>query len=135
MAGASLRQARQALAAAHQTVPEHISIVPASEASWDDLQAAFGSRGDPAACQCQFYKIVNAQCRLLPIAERAARLREETDCASRDRAPRQGLVAYYDGQPAGWCALEPRTAYPRLLSTRVPWTGRTEDRTMPGSRR
>jgi proteasome-associated ATPase len=31
-----------------------------------------------------------------------------------------GLVAYLDGEPVGWCAVEPRTAYPRLLrSTRV----------------
>jgi GNAT superfamily N-acetyltransferase len=40
------------------------------------------------------------------------------------------LLAYLDGEPAGWCAVEPRTAYPRLLrSTRVPWDGRAEDKT------
>lgn len=32
-------------------------------------------------------------------------------------------------RPVGWCAVEPRTAYPRLLRTWTPWTGRDEDRT------
>ncbi len=34
------------------------------------------------------------------------------------------------GSGAGWCAVAPRTAYPRLLlKTRVPWGGRAEDKT------
>ena len=54
--------------------------------------------------------------------------------ADRLRSPKAGrttgLVAYLDGEPVGWCAVEPRTAYPRLLlKTRVPWEGRAEDKT------
>ena len=30
-----------------------------------------------------------------------------------------GIVAYVDGQPAGWCSLAPREAYPRLENSRV----------------
>lgn len=41
-------------------------------------------------------------------------------------------MAYLDGEPAGWCAVEPRTGYARLLRTRVPWSGRDEDRTDAG---
>jgi GNAT superfamily N-acetyltransferase len=41
-----------------------------------------------------------------------------------------GLVAYLDGEPVGWCAVEPRSTYRRLLrDTRVPWDGRNEDKT------
>ena len=43
-----------------------------------------------------------------------------------------GLVAYLDGESVGWCAVEPRTTYPRLLRARVPWSGRTEDKTDDG---
>src|SRR5437763_930031 len=32
-----------------------------------------------------------------------------------------------DGEPAGWCAIEPRTAYRRLLRSRLVWDGRDED--------
>lgn len=39
-------------------------------------------------------------------------------------------MAYLDGEPVGWCAVEPRTAYQGLLrNTRVPWDGRGEDKT------
>src|SRR5439155_6766066 len=51
------------------------------------------------------------------------------DCGHPRSASTSGLVAYLDGQPVGWCAVEPRTAYPRLLrNNRVPWEGRTEDK-------
>ena len=43
-----------------------------------------------------------------------------------------GLIAYVDGEPAGWCAVAPRADHPRLLRDfRVPWLGRNEDRTDP----
>ena len=34
-----------------------VTIVPANEASWKDLQALLGTRGDPSRCQCQRYKM------------------------------------------------------------------------------
>jgi GNAT superfamily N-acetyltransferase len=41
-----------------------------------------------------------------------------------------GLVAYLDGEPVGWCAVEPRSAYFGLARVyRVPWEGREEDKT------
>ena len=37
--------------------PSSLTIVPANEASWEDLQAIFGTRGDPSRCFCQRYKM------------------------------------------------------------------------------
>jgi GNAT superfamily N-acetyltransferase len=62
--------------------------------------------------------------------ELAFRFRTQTDCGHPESAATSGLVAYLDGEPAGWCAVEPRSAYPRLLrNCRVPWEGRAEDKT------
>ena len=62
--------------------------------------------------------------------ELAFRLRTQTDCGHPESSGTSGLVAYLDDEPVGWCAVEPRSAYPRLLlKTRVPWEGRTEDKT------
>ena len=62
--------------------------------------------------------------------ELALRLRAQTDCGHQASRRTSGLVAFLDGEPVGWCAVEPRTAYPRLLlRTRVPWEGRSEDKT------
>jgi GNAT superfamily N-acetyltransferase len=116
-----------------QTVTEAgISIVPANEAPWGDLQAVFGTRGDPARCQCQWFKFRDFQWKSVPLEERTERLREQTGCGNPRADSTSGLVAYLDGEPAGWCAVEPRTAYPRLLRTRVPWTGRAEDKADDG---
>ncbi|WP_433063693.1 N-acetyltransferase family protein [Dactylosporangium sp. CS-033363] len=95
-----------------------ISVLPAAEVPWADLQAVFGERGEPHRCQCQYFKTTGRGWAAGPVEERRARLRAEPN----------GLVALVDGEPAGWCAVEPRPAYRRLLAARIPWTGRAEDR-------
>ena len=108
-----------------------IRIVPANRASCDDLRAVFGMRGTAATCQCQRFKTPprqwEAEWGLRLVEERAFRLREQTECGQPRARTTSGLVAYLDGEPVGWCAVEPRTAYVRL--TRVAWSGRDEDKT------
>jgi GNAT superfamily N-acetyltransferase len=106
-----------------------ITIVPANEASCEDLRTVFGARGDPSRCRCQRYKIRDFEWRSVTVEERADRLRKQTRCGQPKARTTSGLVGYIDGEPVGWCAVEPRTAYLRLLYTRVPWTGRFEDKT------
>jgi GNAT superfamily N-acetyltransferase len=103
------------------------TIVPANEASWDDLTAIFGT-SDPGRCGCQRYKVTGWIWRDSTQPERTAALRAQTACGDPDAAATSGLVAYVDGEPAGWVAVEPRTAYPKLRTSRVPWTGRDEDK-------
>ncbi len=105
-------------------------IVPANEASWEDVQAVLGSRAAPATCQCQRYKMERGESwRSVGSEELAFRLRAQADCGNPRSKATSGLVAYLDDEPVGWCAVEPRTAYPRLLTkTRVPWDGRDEDK-------
>jgi GNAT superfamily N-acetyltransferase len=84
-----------------------IFVVAANEASCDDLQTIFGMRGSGFGCRCQRYKL---------------RPRE-----SFGNFPVED--AYLGGEPAGWCAVEPRSAYEGLLRVyRVPWEGRSEDK-------
>jgi GNAT superfamily N-acetyltransferase len=108
-----------------------ISVVPANEASWEDVQTVFGTRGQASRCQCQRYKLRPRESfASFPAEERAHRLRQQTDFGHRESATTSGLVAYLDGEPVGWCAVEPRTAYGGLLrNNRVPWAGRAEDKT------
>jgi GNAT superfamily N-acetyltransferase len=106
------------------------SIVPANEASWRDLEAIFGTRGEGFICQCQRYKLQPGEAfKSYPVTVRADRLRRQTSCGHPKAGSTSGLVAYRDGEPAGWCAIEPRTAYAGLLRVyRVPWLGRNEDK-------
>lgn len=106
-----------------------ISVVPANEASAEDLQAVFGARGYPSTCQCQWFKVRDSEWDSVPVAEHRQHLREQTGCGDPTATTTSGLIAYLDEEPAGWCAVEPRTAYPRLVRMRVPWTDRDEDKT------
>jgi GNAT superfamily N-acetyltransferase len=108
-----------------------ITVVPANEAACGDIQTVFGSRGSATYCQCQRYKLAPREAfKSFPAEERARRLREQTNCGRSKAATTSGLVAYLDGEPVGWCAVEPRPAYQGLLRVyRVPWEGRTEDKT------
>jgi hypothetical protein len=103
------------------TTPE-VTIVPANEASWEDLQAVLGTRGDPPRCQCQRYKLRPKESwNSVGREELAHRFRTQTDCGHPESATTTGLVAYLDGEPVGWCAAEPRTAYHGLMRNfRVP---------------
>jgi GNAT superfamily N-acetyltransferase len=105
-----------------------VTIVPANEASCEDLQAVFGTRGDPSRCHCQRFKMSPGESwASVGADELAFRLRQQSDCGHPESDTTSGLVAYLDGEPVGWCAVEPRTAYPRLIrNNRVPWDGRTE---------
>ena len=108
-------------------MPENdVSVVPANEASWEDLQTVFG-RGAAAKCQCQRIKLGDGAWYGTPVEERAQRLREETDCGHPEADATSGMVAYLDGEPVGWVAVEPRASYQRLRGSSVPWAGRAED--------
>lgn len=110
-----------------------LSIVPANQASCDDLQTIFGTRGNGHVCQCQRYKLEPKESfSSFPTEERMFRLREQTDCGYPGSGVTSGLVAYRDGEPVGWCAVEPRSNYAGLLRVyRVPWEGRDEDKSDP----
>ena len=107
------------------------TIIPANEASWEDLRAVFGTRGPSATCYCQRFKLKPKEAfKSFPAEERAHRLRTQTECGHPRSTTTSGLIAYLDEEPVGWCAVEPRTAYEGLLRVyRTPWEGRNEDKT------
>ena len=109
-------------------VEDAIVVVPANEVSWEDLQAVFGIRGYAATCQCQRFKIGQFEWTDAPLEFRMERTRAETHCGDPSTRTTSGLVAYLNGEPVGWCAVEPRTAYPRLPPARVAWKARREDK-------
>jgi GNAT superfamily N-acetyltransferase len=110
-------------------------VVPANEAAWADLAAVFGASGPSARCWCQRYKLAPGEAFVsCPAEDRADRLRDQTGAGHPGSGATSGLVAYTDGEPVGWCAVEPRTAYHGLVrnSSMTAWTGRDEDRTDAG---
>ncbi|MCR2763396.1 GNAT family N-acetyltransferase [Microbacterium sp. zg.B48] len=103
-----------------------LRIVPANEASWEDLQAIL--TGPARRCQCQRQRLGDHDWWHLPESERGAILRAETHCDDPRATETIGIVAYVDGDPAGWCAVDARGVFGRLRGSPVPWKDRDEDK-------
>ena len=89
-----------------------IEILPTTGDRFDDAETALDS-GDGPGCQCQWWLLTNAQFQQSSRDELAERFHAEMHD---ERPPR--LIAYVDGEPAGWVRVGPRTAQARLLRTR-----------------
>ena len=84
-------------------------------AEWADVESLFSLPGEPSRCWCRYFALTGPEYATLEPAERKAQLQEKFDGAS----PVPGVLAFRAGQPVGWCAVEPRTCYPRVLRSRV----------------
>lgn len=104
-----------------------LMIVPANQVTWADLQAVFGVRGYTSTCQCQRFKLGPYPWGEDSVAVRQERLRSETHCEIPDAPTTSGLVAFLDGEPVGWCAVEPRSNYRDLPRQRTRFKERDED--------
>lgn len=91
-----------------------ITIEPATAARFDDVEHTLTGGGDGASCQCQWWTITNKEFNESTRDERERMLRAELDAGT---AP--GLIAYVDGEPAGWVRVGPRTTQVRLARTRA----------------
>lgn len=110
-----------------RTVAE-LRVVPAREVPFADVEAVFGTRGDPATCWCQWYKLRGAEFRAADPGELRALLAAQL--AELDPGP--GLLAYDGETPVGWCAVEPRPALVRLPRSPVASATPDDDFTDPG---
>ena len=91
----------------------NITIEPATADRFDDAQHALTGGGDGRSCQCQWWTITNAEFQRTPIEQRQAMLHDEMQVG-----PPPALIAYVDGEAAGWVRVGPRTRQIRLGRTR-----------------
>jgi ribosomal protein S18 acetylase RimI-like enzyme len=90
-----------------------ITIMPATAERFDDVEHAFSGGGDGLSCQCQWWTLTNAQFQASGQEDRERMLRAQIA-----EQPSPALIAYVDGEAAGWVRVGPRTAQPRLSRTR-----------------
>ena len=85
-----------------------IDIRPAT-GRFEDFATVVGPKTGIKGCWCMAYRGAS-----LGAEERIAYMRDA--CASK---PGPGVLAYVDGQPAGWCSVAPRSTYRRLMNSRT----------------
>lgn len=91
----------------------HITIEPATPERFDDAEHALTGGGDGRSCQCQWWTITNADFNRTTQHEREQLLRDEIAAG-----PPPALIAYVDGEAAGWVRVGPRTRQIRLGRTK-----------------
>ena len=91
-----------------------IVIAPATADRFDDAEHALTGGGDGRSCQCQWWTITNAEFQRASTDERRELLRDELQ----NDAPPPALIAYVDGEAAGWVRVGPRRAQVRISRTR-----------------
>jgi len=90
-----------------------ITTALASPAIWEDIQHALSGGGDGRSCQCVWPVLTNKEWETTDLNQRTSLFRAEIEKA---RPP--GIVAYVDGDAAGWIRVGPRPAQRRLGRTR-----------------
>jgi GNAT superfamily N-acetyltransferase len=91
-----------------------IDVYPATAERWDDLERLFGPRGACGGCWCMWWRQTTRE---YDAGKGLANKEALQQLVKAGREP--GLLAYIDGEPAGWCALAPRLVYTRLAASRV----------------
>ena len=91
-----------------------ITIEPATSDRFDDAQHALTGGGDGRSCQCQWWTLTNAEWRGTSQDERQRLLEHEVAAG-----PPPALIAYVDGEAAGWVRIGPRTGQIRISRTRL----------------
>jgi GNAT superfamily N-acetyltransferase len=94
--------------------PGKIEIHPLTAERWDDLTALFGERGAYSGCWCMYWRLPHREFDGLDGAARKKMLHRLAV-----KGPVPGLLAYLDGEPAGWCSIARREEYEALERSRV----------------
>src|ERR671930_657386 len=87
---------------------DQLRIVPANEASFEDLLAVFGTADYSGRCHCQRLKIRGWIWRDSTQEQRTAMLRAQTAAGHPNASRTSGMVAYLEDVPVGRVALETR---------------------------
>lgn len=103
-------------------MPSEITTVPVTAARWHDLQVVLNGGGDGPSCQCMWMLIRAKDWSATTVEQKREMLRAEVDAAD----PPPGLLAYADGEPAGWVRVGPRPPLARLTASRIVKAGSQE---------
>jgi GNAT superfamily N-acetyltransferase len=90
-----------------------IDVVPATADRWDDVVTILGGNGD-LGCWCQA-----PRGRAIGHGRAEAGARRKALRSQLDEEPPAGMLAYSEGEIAGWCGFAPRPRLPRLERSRT----------------
>lgn len=90
------------------------AVHPLTPERWDDFVTLFGKRGACGGCWCMLWRLKRAE---FAAKQGVGNKRAMKRIVDSGEIP--GLLAYLDDVPVAWCAIAPRSAYPRFETTRI----------------
>ncbi len=94
---------------------QNAAEIVTAPATWSDVERLFGTRGEPSRCWCRWFTLPGAAWKETDPVQRRQLLRERFDAG----LPEPGVLAYREDEPVGWCAVEPRHSYPRIIASQL----------------
>jgi GNAT superfamily N-acetyltransferase len=91
-----------------------VDVRPVTPSRWKDLTTLAGPRGMYAGCWCMWFRETNAE---FQRKGRSGNRRAMNSLVRKNRQP--GLLAYVDGEPAGWVSVAPREEFGRIERSNV----------------
>lgn len=91
-----------------------LSFHPLTQKLWRDFELLFGENGACGGCWCMHWKL-----RGKAYSENKGEGNRQMQKSVVDAKIVPGLLAYSEGYPIAWVAVEPRSQYPRLAHSRV----------------
>lgn len=91
-----------------------IEVHPVMPNRWPDLETLFGPSGAYGGCWCMYFRMRSSENARAKGNERKAAMKA---LVASGQPP--GLLAYVDGEPAGWVSLDPRERFTMLRYSRM----------------
>ena len=87
---------------------------PVTKENWKDFENLFGERGACGGCWCMSWLLTKKE---FDANKGAGNKRKMKKIVGSNAQP--GILAYFDNEPVGWCAIAAREKYIRLEKSRV----------------
>ncbi len=91
-----------------------LSFRPLTPDLWANFERLFGPRGACGGCWCMFWKL-----RGKAFDENTGEPARQMQKSIVESGTVPGLLAFDGGEPVGWIAVEPRSAYSKLAHSRI----------------
>jgi GNAT superfamily N-acetyltransferase len=91
-----------------------LSFHPLTSENWKDLEKLFGGDSICRSCWCMWWRQSSSEWQKRRGSDRKEALKA---IVSQRKVP--GILAYFNGQPIGWCSISPREEFHRLERSRT----------------
>lgn len=91
-----------------------VEVHPLTPARWADLEKLFGPNGGYGGCWCMYFRMRSSENARAKASERRAAMK-----ALVSSGPPPGLIAYVNGEPAGWVSVDARERFTMLKYSRM----------------